>query len=352
MSLASYVQAMPKVELHVHLEGTVRPETLLALARRHGVALPADTVEGVRGWYTFADYAGFREAYYAVADCLRTPDDIERVAREFLADQAAQSVLHSEATYSPYIHWRQHRIPFSDQLAAVNRARTWGAQELGISMTLTIDMPRSSIGEDSLLVAGWAISGLGNGVTAFGLGGREAGYPPERFAEAFERARAAGLHSAPHAGEGAGAASIWGALRALGAERIGHGIRCLEDPALVDELRARQIPLEVCPSANVALGIVPFWPAHPLPQLLASGLFVTLNSDCPPMFGTTISEEYLRTARTFGVGVGGLDALALNGLRAAFLPAAERDRLATRMRSDFASLRARHLGMGIPADPQ
>ena len=142
MSLESFVLAMPKVELHVHLEGTVRPETLLALARRHGVALPTDTVEGVRAWYTFSDHDSFRQAYYTVSDCLRTPDDIEQVACEFLADQAAENVVHSEVTFSPYIHWRQHGIPFPAQLAAVNRARAWAAQELGSSMTLTIDMPR------------------------------------------------------------------------------------------------------------------------------------------------------------------------------------------------------------------
>ncbi len=337
MSLVPFIQSLPKVELHVHLEGSIRPETLLALARRHGVPLPASTVEGLRRWYTFTGFDHFVEVYLTIAGCLRTPDDIELVACEFLAGQAEQNILHSEVTYTPFTQWRYNGIPFADQLAAINRARAWAAEHLGVTMSLTLDIARDVSAEDGLLTAGWAIAGLGNGVTALGLAGPEIAAAPARFRAAFDCARAAGLHSAPHAGEHDGPASIWGALRDLGAERVGHGVRCLEDPALVAELRDRRIPLEVCPSSNVCLGVAPSWPGHPLPRLWEAGLYVTLNSDDPPLFNTTLTDEYVHAAEVFGLDAAALKALSLNALRASFLPAPERAALEARFHSILAA---------------
>ncbi len=343
MSIESYIAAMPKVELHVHLEGAIRPETLLELARRNHVTLPADTVAGLRKWYSFTDFPHFVEIYTAISACLRTPDDIELIAREFLAGQAAQNIRYSEVTYTAFTHYARKNIAFRNQLAAINRARSWAAAELGVTMRLIIDISRERPAESGLQVADWAIDAIGDGVVALGLGGPEIGNPPEKFQAAFDRARAAGLPSVPHAGETVGAASIWGALRALGAVRIGHGVRCLEDPALVEELRARQIPLEVCPTSNVCLGVVPSLPAHPLPRLLAAGLYVTLNSDDPPMFNTTLSGEYLAAASAFQLNVGDLERLALNAVRATLLPAADRAALEAEFVAEFARLRAEHL---------
>jgi aminodeoxyfutalosine deaminase len=343
MSLESYIRALPKVELHVHLEGAIQPETLLALARRNGVALPADTAAGLRAWYTFTDFAHFIEIYLAVSACIRSPDDIELVAREFLSGQAAQGIRYSEVTYTAFTHYHFKGLPFREQLAALNRARTWAAAELGVTMGLVIDIPRSISAEDGLLVAGWAIDAMDDGVIALGLGGPEIGNPPEKFAAAFARARAAGMPSVPHAGETVGPESIWGALRALDAVRIGHGVRCLEDRALVAELRERQIPLEVCPTSNVCLGVAPSIAEHQLPHLIAEGLYVTLNSDDPPMFNTTLTDEYLTVTSAYGWGAGELERLALNALRAALLPAAERAALEARFTAEFARLRAEHL---------
>jgi adenosine deaminase len=343
MSLETYIQAMPKAELHVHLEGAIQPETLLALARRNGVVLPADTVDGLRAWYTFTDFAHFIEIYLAVSACIRSPDDIELIAREFLGGQAAQNIRYSEVTYTAFTHYHFKGLPFHDQLAALNRARTWAERELGVAMGLVIDIPRSISAEDGLLVADWAIEGMGDGVIALGLGGPEIGNPPEKFAAAFERAHAAGLPSVPHAGETVGPESIWGALRALGAVRIGHGVRCIEDPALVAELRDRGIPLEVCPTSNICLGVAPSVAAHPLPRLIDAGLYVTLNSDDPPMFNTSLTDEYLATAQAYGWGASELERLDFNAVRAALLPEAERAALEARFTAEFARLRAEHL---------
>jgi len=345
MSLESFIRTMPKVELHVHLEGAIQPETLLALARRNQVALPADTLAGLRSWYTFTDFAHFVEIYLAVSACIRSPEDIELIAREFLASQAAQGIRYSEVTYTAFTHYHFKGLLFRDQLAALNRARTWAAAELGVTTGLVIDIPRSITAEDGLLVADWAIDGMGDGVVALGLGGPEIGNPPEKFIAAFARARAAGLPSVPHAGETVGPESIWGALRALDAVRIGHGVRCLEDAALVEELRARQIPLEVCPTSNVCLGVAPSIAEHPLPRLLAEGLYVTLNSDDPPMFNTTLTDEYLVVARAYGWGAAELERLTLNAVRAALLPAAERAKLEARFAAEFARLRSEHLSI-------
>jgi adenosine deaminase len=334
---------MPKVELHVHLEGSIRPDTLLSLAARHRVALPADTVEGLREWYVFRDFPHFVEVYLTVSSCIRTPEDVELIAREFLAGQAAQNVRYSEVTYTAFTHYHFRGLSFTDQHSALNRARAWAEAELGTTMRLIVDIPRTISAEAGVMVAEWAIGGMDDGVVALGLGGPEAGNPPERYVDAFRRAQAAGLPSVPHAGETVGPESIWGALRALNAVRIGHGVRCLEDPALVAELRERQVPLEVCPTSNVCLGVVPSLAEHPLPRLLAEGLYVTLNSDDPPMFNTTLTAEYQAAATHFGLQATDLEGLVLNAARASLLPQGERAKLESCLVAEFERLRATHL---------
>src|SRR5215813_1888853 len=342
MPLDSFIRRMPKVELHVHLEGSIRPETLLLLAERNGVTLPATTVEGLRQWYKFTDFPHFVEIYLAISACVCSPEDIEFIAREFLRGQAAQRILHSEVTFSPYTHFSTNRrIPFEDQIAALGRARAWAASEFEISVNWVLDIVRNVRPiEHGLTVADWAISGIESGVVALGLGGIEFGNPPELFQEAFESARAAGLTAVPHAGETAGAESVWGAIRSLQARRIGHGVRCLDDPELVAELRERQIPLEVCPTSNVCLGVAPSLAEHPLPRLLDEGLYVTINSDDPPMFNTTLTDEYLRAAQILGCGAETIEQFAINAVRASLLPEASRVEMERRFREEFARLRS------------
>jgi adenosine deaminase len=324
MELETWIKKMPKVELHVHLEGAVRPETLLLLAKRHHVQLPASTVEELRAWYAFTDFDHFIEIYMTISGCLRDPQDMELIAREFLAGQAAQNIVYSEVTWTPLNQYHTSGMEFDEQLTAINRGRAWAEKELGVRMSMVIDIPRGVPVEEGEMVADWAIQAKDSGVVAFGLGGPEIGNPPEVYTHAFTRTRTAGLPGVPHAGETAGPASMWGALNALQAVRIGHGIHCLEDPALVTELRARQVPLEVCPTSNVCLKQARCIEEHPLPHLLAEGLFVTLGSDDPPMFNTTLTEEYLKVARVFGLGTEEIKQLALNGVKASFLSEEEK----------------------------
>ncbi len=329
---------MPKVELHVHLEGSIRPEILLDLAARNGVRLPARSVEELREWYAFKSFDHFVEVYLAAAGCIKTPDDVELITADFLAGQAEQNVLHTEVTYTASTQRMQSGIPLDDQLAAINRARDAARREHGVTMSLTIDYPRHLDPDEFVEVAEWAADNMSRGVTALGLGGPELGYPPELFRRAFEVAREAGLPSVPHAGETVGPESIRGALRDLNAVRIGHGVSCLEDPDLVAELRERQIPLEVCPTSNVCLKVAPSFAEHPLPRLLDAGLYVTLNSDDPPMFETTLTDEYLKASSAFGLGAPEVEDLVLKAAQATLLGEEEKKDLVSRVERGFADL--------------
>jgi len=328
---------MPKVELHVHLEGSIHPETLLTLAKRNDVTLPANTVEGLRAWYQFSDFAHFIEVYFAVCNCIRTPDDFELIVTEFLNHQSEQNIRYSEVIFTPYTH--HEHVTFDDQLNAINRARKEAETNLGVRMGLVPDISRHMRPvEESFPVADWAAQNMGNGIIALGLGGPEIDNPPEIFQGAFERTRAAGLPSLPHAGETEGPQSIWGAIHALSAVRIGHGVRCLEDPELVAFLREKQIPLDVSPSSNVCLGVVPTLADHPLPKLIAEGLFVTINSDDPSMFNTTLTDEYLRISETFGFDITQIKQFVMNGIQACLLSPDTKQALENECRTQFAEL--------------
>ena len=339
-----FIERMPKVELHVHLEGAIAPETLLTLARRNGVDLPANDVAGIREWFAFRDFAHFIEVYVAITRCLRRVEDYELIAYEFGAAMARQNVRYAEVTFSPSTHWALLDVPQAVWWRGLTEGRRRAWEDFGVRINWVFDIVRGPLLGDRVrqdradYTVAVAIEGMADGVVGIGLGGTEVGAPPEPFAPWFDRARAAGLRSVPHAGETVGPESIWGALRALGAERIGHGVRCVEDPALVEYLQERQIPLEVSPTSNVCLGGSPNLAAHQLPQLLAAGLYVTLNSDDPPMFNTTLTEEYARCAATFGWSVDQVQSLVLNGVRATLLPQAERNAMEAAFREEFATL--------------
>jgi adenosine deaminase len=342
MTLSDFIREMPKVELHVHLEGATQPETLLYLAEKNGVTLPVSTVEQVREWYQFRDFDHFVDIYILISECIRSVEDIEYITREFLRGQAAQNIRYTEATYTANTHYKQKGISFEDQLAAINRARAWAAEELGVYLNLIIDISRETPLEQSIRTAEWVIAHHGDGVVALGLGGAEVGHPPEDHAPAFELALNAGVPCIPHAGETVGPESVWSALSVCDALRIGHGVRSIEDPALVDHLRERQIPLEVCPTSNVCLGVYPSLAEHPLPQLVEAGVYVTINSDDPPMFNTSLTQEFEAIAEAFGYGPDALQAFTLNALRAALIPPAQKSQLEREFHHTFAELRAQY----------
>lgn len=321
MTLTEYIYAAPKAELHVHLEGSIRPATLLTLAKQHRIPLPADNLEGLRQWFTYRDFHHFIEVYVAITRCLRTAEDFEWIVHEFGAEMHRQNVRYAEVTFSPSNHYSINNVPFDTYFTGLTRGRDRVKKEFGVEINWIFDIVRNASSYDTKAdyVTRAALDGMRDGVVALGLGGLEPGYPPEPFAPWFERAREAGLHSVPHAGELDGPASIWGAIRALGAERIGHGVRAIEDPALVAYLAEHRIPIEVNPTSNIRLGVYPDFAAHPLRRLYDAGVIVTVNSDDPPLFNTTLNEEMALLADPFGLDMEAINMILLNGLRESFL---------------------------------
>lgn len=321
--LRSFVAALPKVELHVHLEGSVQPATLLRLARKYNSSQLPSTLQGFRSFYRFTDFDHFVTVYYTICDHLREDEDFALVAQQTAEHLARQGVRWAEVTFTPYNHLRRG-VSAATMFAGIEAGRRAAEASTGIRVRWSLDVP-GEFGPDAAAATLDAYEEVRpEGVVSFGLGGPEV--PRPAFARAFARALDLGLHSVPHAGENAGPESIWDSLRTLGAERIGHGVRCLEDPRLVEHLRATATPLEVCPTSNASLGVVDSLDVHPLPRLLDEGLVVTLNSDDPAMFDTTLEQEYLLALTTLGLSPPQVATMAANAVRSSFMP--DRDKVA------------------------
>ncbi|HKF74781.1 MAG TPA: adenosine deaminase [Candidatus Dormibacteraeota bacterium] len=312
-----------RAELHVHLYGAIPPATLRELARRNRVTLPATTPEGLREWLRFRDFAHFQEAMHAVGACVAGVEDAELVARDFARELRSQDVRYAEVMLAPGEMERNRGMRPPQVLDALGRARAWAAAELGLELRWILELERTlppgrerAYWADQTTEA--AIAGRDAGVVALGLSGSEAGWPPEPFAPWFEPALGAGLHSVPHAGEHAGPESVWGAIRALGAERIAHGVRAIEDPALLAHLAERRIALDVCPTSNVRLGVFPSLAAHPLRRLHEAGVPVTVNSDDPTMFGVTLGQEIAALTASHGLSEAAASEIVQNGFRYGF----------------------------------
>ena len=348
MDLHEFAHRMPKTELHVHLEGSIRPTTLLQLARRNDVSLPVQDVEGLQDFYRFRDFAHFVQVYVTITGCLRTPDDYRLIAYEFGADCARQNIRYAEVTFTITTNTRYTGLSWQTILDSLNEGQTQARAAFDVDWRWVFDISRDNPGtQDQVVDIALAAAPLapqswgerGAGIVALGLGGSEAGFPPELFVRSFERAHQAGLPSVPHAGEMAGPESIWTALQSLHADRLGHGVRCEEDPALVEYLRERQVPLEICPTSNVCLGVYPDYGAHPLRRLWDAGLLITVNSDDPPMFDTDLNHEYEVLVDHFGFSADELEKISLNGLHASFLPQAEKARLEAEFCAEFDQLK-------------
>jgi aminodeoxyfutalosine deaminase len=299
----------PKIELHVHLEGAMRPETLLEVARRNGYALPVDSAEGVRALYQYRDFAHFIEVFMLTAGALETEDDFRRLVVEYAEEAVVHGAVYLEAIFSLGL-WRglNSDIVFTGICNGADEAR----ERFGIEIRLTPDIARVYSLEEAFQVVHAAVRYRDRGVVGVGLGGPEADHPPEPYAPAFELARSEGLAAVPHAGEHAGPESIRGALDALGAARIRHGIRAVEDPALVEELADRRIVLDVCPISNVRTQAVPSLAEHPLPKLVAAGALCSISTDDPAMFNTDLSQDYA-AACSFGLEPRSFFAAGLEG---------------------------------------
>jgi adenosine deaminase len=312
------LKLLPKAHLHVHLESTVRWETLQELGRANGIVVPEQHTG------TFEGFGPFAEHNALVRNCLRQPGDFHRIAREFCADEAAQGTGYAEVTFTAAAHGERLGMP-DMPLEAVLDGLAEGQAAHDIECRLILDHSRRRSVERARQTVALAIRHAGRDVIGVGLAGDET-YPGTPFAEIFREARDAGMHVVHHAGEIAGPASIREAIN-IGTERLGHGIRVLDDADLVAEVCRRGIPLEVCPSSNVALGVAPSWAGHPLPRLRDAGLIVTLNADIPANIKTSLAEEYERARVAFGYDDDILAELAHASIDASFAPAETKQRL-------------------------
>lgn len=328
--LHTFIDNLPKVELHVHLVGSASVPTVLELAGRHKDSpVPRDERE-LRAFYVFRDFPHFSEVYGLVSALVRDPEDVAALVTGVARDLAAQNTRYVELTVTPYTHVA-HGMPMPAVSEALDIAARDARSEYGITVAYIFDIAGEQ-GTDAIRgTLEHALDHPPAALTALGLGGIEQARAPYtgELRDAFRAAVKAGLHSVPHAGEMSGPLTIWEALDGLGAERIGHGISCVRDPKLLDRLRDTQIPLEVCPTSNLCTGQVRTLREHPITTMLEHGLYVTLNSDDPPMFGTTLTEEYRRSAAAFGFDHTMLAQLSRNAVNASFMPAADKQQLLT-----------------------
>ncbi len=316
--LTDFIAGLPKAEIHVHHVGSASPRIVSELAARHPGTVPSDLDE-LREFYRFRDFAHFIEVYLAVVDLIREPEDVRLLTYEVAAEMAAQNVRYAEMTLTPYTSVMAG-VPIEAFVEAVEDARTAAERDLGIRLRWIYDVPGEFGVPAAEATATYALDHAPESLIGFGLGGPEIGVDRPQFGPVFDRARAAGLHSVPHAGETTGPQTIWDALEHLGAERIGHGTSAVQDPALIAHLAEHQIPLEVCPTSNIATRAVETLTAHPIKQMYDAGVLVTVNSDDPPMFGTTLTREYEIAASLLDLDEAGVAGLATNAVRASFLP--------------------------------
>ncbi|WP_431975416.1 adenosine deaminase [Micromonospora haikouensis] len=320
--LTDFIAGLPKVELHVHHVGSATPQTVARLAERHAgtTAVPADPAL-LAEYFTFTDFAHFVEVYLSVVDLIRDAEDLAMLTYDIGAGLAAQSVRYAELTLTPYSSIVRG-VPAEAYCEAVEDARLRSARDHGIQLRWCFDIPGEPTMTGADVTLEVALKQRPDGLVSFGLGGPESGIPRARYARHFAAARAAGLRSVPHAGESTGPQTVWDAVRHLGAERIGHGIAAARDPELMAYLREHDIALEVCPTSNACTRSVPSLAEHPLPQLVAAGVPVTVNSDDPPMFSTTLNREYQVAADLLDLDEHGVAELARQAVRYSFLDAA------------------------------
>ena len=320
--MQSPLVTLPKAELHIHIEGSLEPEMMFALAQRNGITLPYDSVEAVRAAYPFKDLQSVLDLYYAGAQVLQTEQDFYDLTWAYLQRCAAQTVRHTEIFFDPQTHC-DRGIPFEVVHSGITQALLNAKTQLGVSAGLILCFLRHLSAEAAMATLDQALP-YRDSLLAVGLDSSELGHPPSKFQAVFDRARAEGLLTMAHAGEEGPPEYIWEAIRLLKVARIDHGVRCVEDPALVEYLVEHQIPLTVCPLSNIKLCVFDTMANHNLKHLMDLGLCVTINSDDPAYFGGYLAENFAAVESVLGLTSAQLVQLARNSFQASFLNEAEK----------------------------
>jgi adenine deaminase len=330
------LRAAPKAELHIHIEGSLEPELIFELARRNGVALPYASVEALRAAYAFTNLQSFLDIYYAGASVLLKEADFFDMAWAYFQRAKADGVVRAELFFDPQTH-TERGVPMATVIGGLRRACDRAASELGISAALILCFLRHLSEEAAFETLEQALPYREHFI-GVGLDSSERGHPPEKFARVFARCRELGLHGVAHAGEEGPPAYIASALDVLQVQRIDHGVRCVEDPALVQRLAAMRMPLTVCPLSNVKLCVFPTLAQHNLPELLAAGLCATVNSDDPAYFGGYLLENFTQTFDALPqLGRAHARQLMVNSIDASFAPAADKVRWRREIDAVFAA---------------
>lgn len=327
--MQAFIHALPKVELHLHIEGALEPELMFRLASRNGLELPYESIEQAREAYNFRDLQSFLDLYYQGARVLVQEQDFHDLTWAYLERCAAQNVIHTEIFFDPQAHTGRG-VDLRVVLSGITRALAEGERRLGISSALILCFLRHLSAKEALETFEQALE-FREHFIGIGLDSAEQGNPPARFRDVFARARAEGMRLVAHAGEEGPAAYIWSALRDLQVERIDHGVRCTEDPELVAHLREARIPLTVCPLSNIRLKVFDAMSRHNLPDLLEAGLVVTINSDDPAYFGGYIEENFLAVQQAFDLDRAELVQLTRNAAESAFVSSRRRRQLLERI---------------------
>ncbi|RZM01250.1 MAG: adenosine deaminase [Variovorax sp.] len=338
--LPDLLRAMPKAELHMHIEGSLEPELIFALARRNGVALPYADVEALRRAYAFTDLQSFLDIYYAGASVLLHEQDFHDMAWAYLERAAADHVVHTEMFFDPQTHTARG-VPMRTVIDGLHRACVEAREKLGVSASLILCFLRHLSEEDAFATLEDALP-LRDRFIGVGLDSSEVGHPPEKFARVFARCRELGLHLVAHAGEEGPPAYVWSALDVLHVERIDHGVQSPKDPELMRRLARDRIPLTVCPLSNLKLCVFPDLAAHNLRELLDAGLVATVNSDDPAYFGGYMNDNFLQTFAATGLTARHAWQLAANSFEGSFIDEAERAGYLRRLDDCFA-------GFAVPA---
>ncbi|XKE43831.1 adenosine deaminase [Halomonas organivorans] len=327
--MRDFLKALPKAELHLHIEGTLEPELMMTLADRNGVRLPYDSVEAIRAAYDFSDLQSFLDLYYQGMSVLRTAQDFEDLAMDYFRRAAAEGVVHVEMHVDPQAHLARG-VALATVMEGLGRARRRAERELDLSSAVILAFLRDRPAEEALDLLERAAP-YWETLDAVGLDSAELGHPPAKFAEVFQRAKSLGLARVAHAGEEGPPDYILEALDVLDVCRIDHGVRCLEDPTLVERLREEAMVLTVCPLSNLRLRVVERLEDHPLPAMLDAGLTLTLNSDDPAYFGGGLLDNYIACRRAFGWSREVFLDLAGNAIEAAFMEEGRRAELRERL---------------------
>jgi len=318
LDIETIIRALPKVEQHIHIVGSMRPETLLWLLKEGELKKPFKTVRDIRKFFQYRDFSHFITTYCTVLKCITQEDQFERLTYEMLEDEARCNVRYVEASFSAFDHVKMG-LDYGLMLDAINRGVRHAYQDFGIRCNLRIDLVRDYGPEVGMEVLDW-IQDKSDNIVSIDIGGSEEKFPPKPFSRVYQRAKEGGLHLVAHAGEAAGPESIWDAVKYLNIEHIGHGVTASLDPELVNYILKRDITIEMCPTSNLRTGVVPSLQKHPIRTFFDKGVRVTVNSDDPSMFNTNMNNEYLQLQRQLNFTVSELFQLSLKALDSSFLP--------------------------------